>query len=105
MPIISAPNIAVQRTPTRSAIHPIIRPPTPDPSQANEAASDGIERMPSASAAISLSATAMIHAAPNAIARITRATVATIQDVLVSMEGDVGNMTGRAAFADRFGFG
>ena len=45
-----------------------------------------MERTPSTSAAISLSATAVIHAAPNAISIVTSATVATAQDALLSIE-------------------
>src|SRR5215468_7632180 len=85
-PIISAPDITVHRVPTRSAIWPIRMPPTPDPSQASALASAGIERAPPASAAMSLSATAMIQAAPNAIIMVSSATEATIQESLVSIE-------------------
>src|SRR6478736_1468203 len=85
-PIISAPHITVQRVPTLSAIRPIRMPPTPDPSQASALASAGIERTPPTSAAMSLSATAVIQAAPNAISIVTRAAVATAQEALVSIE-------------------
>src|SRR6185437_3217651 len=87
-PIISAPQITVQRVPTRSAMRPIRMPPTPEPSQASALASAGIERAPPASAATSLSATAMIQAAPNAIIMMNSATDATIQESLVSIEED-----------------
>src|SRR5690242_1592566 len=85
-PIINAPDITVQRVPTRSAIWPIRMPPTPEPSQASALASAGIERAPPASVAMSLSATAMIQAAPNAIIMMRSATEATIQESLVSIE-------------------
>ena len=85
-PIISAPQITVQRVPTRSAMRPIMMPPMPEPSQASALASDGIERMPSTSLAMSLSATAVIQAAPNAISMVNSATEATTQDRLLSIE-------------------
>src|SRR3954468_17942933 len=85
-PIISEPKITVQRVPTRSASRDIIMPPTPDPSHASALASAGTERDPPTSAAMSFSATAVIHAAPNDIARISSATEATAQEALVSME-------------------
>jgi hypothetical protein len=49
-----------------------------------------MERMPLTSAAMSLSATAVIHAAPNAISMVTSAAVATAHDLLDSMEETVG---------------
>src|SRR5262249_18462591 len=85
-PIISAPNMTVHRVPTLSAMRPIRMPPKPEPSQARALANAGIERTPSTSAAMSLSATAVIHAAPNAISIVTRATVAPAQHALVSIE-------------------
>ena len=86
-PIISAPNITVQRVPTRSAMRPIMMPPTPEPSQASALASAGIERVPPTSAAMSLSATAVIQAAPNAISHGARAPpMATTQDARLSIE-------------------
>src|SRR5450631_1941164 len=89
-PIISAPNITVQRVPMRSAIRPITIPPTPEPSQASALASAGIERVPPTSAAMSLSATAVIQAAPNDIPMMHSATEATTQDARLSIddEGD-----------------
>ena len=78
--IISAPPITVQRVPMRSAIWPIMMPPSPEPSQASELASAGIERAPPTSAAMSLSATAVIQLAPNAIISANSATKATTQD-------------------------
>src|ERR1700688_3991883 len=92
-PIINAPQITVQRVPTRSAMRPIKMPPVPVPSQASALASAGIERMPPTSAAMSLSATAVIRAAPNDIAMMNSATEATTQDALVSIdeEGDWDN--------------
>src|SRR5262245_58656487 len=85
-PIIKDPQITVHRVPTLSAILPIRMPPKPEPSQARALASAGIDRIPSTSAAMSLSATAAIHAAPNAISIVTSATVATVQDGLLSIE-------------------
>ena len=61
-------------------------PPAPKPIQASELASDGTERRPPVSAAIALSATMVIHGAPNDTARITSTTVATIHDDFVSIE-------------------
>src|SRR6185312_7565077 len=93
--IISEPKITVQRVPTRSAIRPIMIPPRPEPSQVSELASAGIERAPLTSAAMSLSATAVIQAAPNDIIIVSSATHATTQDALVSTDGDEGcNMRG-----------
>ena len=63
-------------------------PPAPDPSQASAQASAGIERAPSTSAAISLSATALIQAEPNAIAMMVSATEATTHEALVSIEDE-----------------
>ena len=87
-PIISAPQITVQRVPTRSAMRPMRMPPVPEPSQASALASAGIERAPPTSPAISLSATAVIQAAPNAIIMIRSAAEATTQESLVSIEED-----------------
>src|SRR5579863_2440497 len=85
-PIISEPKITVQRVPIRPAIWDMMMPPIPEPSQASELASAGTERDPPTSLAMSLSATAVIHAAPNDIASANSAADATAQDVLVSME-------------------
>jgi hypothetical protein len=63
-------------------------PPMPEPSQASPLASAGIERVPPTSPAMSLSATTVIQAAPNAIIMIRSATEATIQESLVSIEED-----------------
>src|SRR5665213_378080 len=87
--IISEPQITVQRVPTLSPMRPIRMPPAPLPSQASAEASAGIEREPFTSAAMSLSATAVIQAAPNAIAMMTSATKATTQDALVSTEAEI----------------
>src|SRR5262249_56918999 len=87
-PIISAPQITVHRVPTLSAILPIRMPPKPEPSQARALASAGIDRIPFTSAAMSLSATAVIHAAPNAISIVINAAVATVQEALLSIEED-----------------
>src|ERR1700712_3482610 len=89
-PIINEPKITVQRVPTRSAIRDMMMPPAPEPSHASELASAGTERNPPASLAMSLSATAVIQAAPNDIPSITSATEATAQEALVSTEADGG---------------
>ena len=49
--------MTVQRTPTRSAMRPMARPPIPDPSQASDPARAGTERPPPTSPAIASSAT------------------------------------------------
>src|SRR5262245_49759687 len=90
IPISRAPKMTVQRVPTLSASRPISMPPTPEPNQASALASAGIERIPSTSAAISFRATAVIHAAPNAISMVTSAAVATAHDLLDSTEDTVG---------------
>src|ERR1700722_9036247 len=87
-PIISEPNITVQRVPIRPAIRDMMMPPKPEPSHARELASAGTERDPPTSFAMSLSATAAIQAAPNDIARTKSAADATVQEVLVSMEAE-----------------
>ena len=81
-----APNVTVQRTPTRSATCPIMMPPKPLPNQTSATASAGTDRTPSTSAAIALSATVVIHGAPKASARITTEAAATTQDDLVSID-------------------
>src|SRR6185437_6731486 len=68
--IISAPNSTVQRVPTRSAMRPMMMPPTPEPSHASALAS------------------AVIQAAPNAIIMMNSATEATTQDARLSIEED-----------------
>ena len=79
--IISAPNITVQRVPKRSATRPIT---TPLARRIRPASASGertgTERAPPASAAMSLSATAVIQAAPNAISMVTSAAMATCHD-------------------------
>ena len=80
--------ITVQRVPTRSATRDMMMPPTPEPSQASELASAGMERDPPTSAAMSLSATAVIQAAPNDIPRMASAAEATAQEALVSTESE-----------------
>src|SRR4051794_4860724 len=85
-PIDNAPKITVQRVPTRSAIRDMMMPPMPEPNHANALARDGTERKPPTSPAISLSATAVIQAAPNDIPRIASAAEATTQEALVSTE-------------------
>src|SRR3954471_17323277 len=85
-PIINEPKIPVQRVPTRSATRDMMMPPMPEPSHASAPASAGTERDPPTSLAMSLSATAVIQAAPNDIPRTASATEATAQEALVSME-------------------
>jgi hypothetical protein len=85
-PIINEPKITVQRVPIRSAIRAMMMPPVPEPSQASALASAGTERDPPTSLAMSLSATAAIHAAPNDIPIMKRAAEATTQEALVSIE-------------------
>src|SRR6185369_1005005 len=62
-------------------------PPMPEPNHASAVASAGTERAPPVSAAMGLSATTPIHAAPNDTPRMTSERLATIQDVRVSIEG------------------
>ena len=57
------------------------------PSQASELASEGAERPPPISAAISFRATAVIQSAPNEVASSTTEMLPTIQEVRVSMLG------------------
>src|SRR5438270_1083173 len=101
-PIINEPKITVHRVPIRSAIRDMTMPPTPEPSQASALASAGTERNPPTSPAMSLSATAVIQAAPNDIARMKSATEATAQEALVSTEAEgncsiwEGNPVGRS---------
>ncbi len=87
-PIINEPKMTVQRVPTRSATRDMIMPPMPEPSHASELASAGTERNPPASLAMSLSAIAVIQAAPNDIPRTKSATEATAQEALVSTESE-----------------
>src|SRR4051794_34287275 len=102
-PIIIEPKITVQRVPIRSAMRDMTMPPTPEPSHASALASAGTERTPPTSPAMSLSATAVIQAAPNDIARMNSATEATVQEALVSTEpeGNCG-IWERIRLADRF---
>src|SRR5262245_63630128 len=60
-------------------------PPTDEPNQASELASDGAERAPPRSAAMDLRPTAVIHSAPNDSDRSATETEATIQEERVSM--------------------
>src|SRR4051812_16049488 len=102
-PIINEPTITVQRVPTLSAIRDMMMPPMPEPSHASALASAGTERAPPTSAAMSLSATAVIQAAPNDIPRMASATEATVQEALVSTEPE-GNCSigGEIRLADPF---
>jgi hypothetical protein len=83
---MTAPNITVQRTPIRSAIRPMTRPPRPTPIQASDPASAGVERAPLRSTAIVFKATTAIQGAPNEHAMASSETLATRQDSLVSIE-------------------
>src|SRR5882757_7137923 len=94
-PIINEPKITVQRVPTRSAIRDMMMPPMPEPSHASAPASAGTDRDPPTSLAMSLSATAVIQAAPNDIPRIANATEATTQEALVSTESEGDGSIGR----------
>src|SRR5436305_2330341 len=87
-PIINEPKITVQRVPIRSAIRDMTMPPMPEPSHASALASAGTERNPSTSLAMSLSATAVIQAELNDIARMKSATEATAQEAFVSTEAE-----------------
>ena len=64
----------------------MMMPPMPEPSQASALAKAGIERVPPTSAAMSLSATALIQAAPNAISMMSSTMEATTHDALLSIE-------------------
>ena len=66
--------ITAQRVPTRSAIRDMMMPPMPEASYASELASAGTERSLPTSLVMSLSATAVIQAAPNDILRTKSAT-------------------------------
>src|ERR1700683_5575641 len=79
--------MTVQRTPIRPAPRPIRRPPKPEPSQTSAPAKAGTARSPLTSAAMSLSATTVIHGAPNETAITRSAAVATTHDVRVSTDG------------------
>src|ERR1700692_3123051 len=90
-PIITAPPMTVQRTPTRSATRPMTMPPRPAPTQTSAPAKAGIERSPLTSAAMFFSATTVIHGAPKATAMTPSTTVATTQDWRVSTDGSDGD--------------
>jgi hypothetical protein len=64
-------------------------PPTPDPIHIRALAKAGIERSPLTSAAMSLSATSVIHGAPKATAMINKTTPATTHDLRVSTDEKV----------------
>ena len=63
-------------------------PPKPAPTQTSAPAKAGIERSPLTSAAMSLSATTVIHGAPNATAMTMSTVVATTHDCRVSTVGN-----------------
>src|SRR5689334_6425024 len=91
---ISDPNITVQRVPTRLATCPIRMPPPPTLSHAAALAKAGTDRAPPTSAAMSLSATVLIHTPPNAIVRTKRAVTAMRHDCAVSIDrGGEGGIT------------
>src|ERR1700712_3459121 len=85
-PIIVEPKLPARRVPPQSAIRDMMMPPMPEPSHASALASAGTERNPPTSLAMSLSATAVIQAAPNDIPRMKSATEATAQEALVSTD-------------------
>ena len=64
----------------------------PEPSQASALASAGTERVPPTSAAMSLSATALIQDEPNAIAMMVSAAAATTQEALLSIDEEECNI-------------
>jgi hypothetical protein len=73
----------------RSAIRPMGMPPTPIPIHIRALAKAGTERSPLTSAAMSLSATSVIHGAPKAIPMINKAAAATTHDLRVSTDENV----------------
>src|SRR5262249_8498240 len=83
-------------------MRPITRPPIEVPNQASALASDGTERVPPRSAAIALRPTAGIHSPPNERDISTTETVATTQEVRVSMLVGV-NMASRQNEAAKIG--
>ena len=68
-------------------------PPKPEPSQTSAPAKAGTERSPLTSAAMSLSATTVIHGAPKATAMTNSAAVATTHEVRVSTDGSDGDFS------------
>ena len=64
-------------------------PPTPAPIHISALANAGTERSPPTSAAMSLSATIVIHGAPKATAMTTRIMLATTHEDLVSTDETV----------------
>src|ERR1700742_1765521 len=86
---ITEPKMTVVRVPIRLATCDIRMPPTPQPTHASDVASDGIERDPPTSSAMSLSPTAVIQAAPYDMPSTTSAADATAQEALVSTETGV----------------
>ena len=58
------PDITTARTPIRSASHPIMMPPRPDPRYASDPAMAGAERAVSSSEAIGFNATTATSGAP-----------------------------------------
>src|SRR5665647_534305 len=94
--IISAPQLTVQRVPTRSAMRPMMMPPMPEPNQASALASAGTERTPPTSPAMSFNATAVIQAAPNDIISAHSAAAATTHEALVSIDDECDCNIGRS---------
>src|SRR5690349_4009842 len=99
--IITEPNMTVQRVPTRLATCPIRMPPPPAQSHAAALAAAGTARAPPTSAAMSLSATVLIHTPPNAIVSTASAVTAMRQDCAVSIDR-VGEAAGIVIPADRY---
>src|SRR5262245_41993561 len=75
-------------------------PPTDEPSQASELASEGAERAPPRSAAMDLRPTAVIHSAPNDSDRSATETEATTQEERDSMLDVVSTRPGGVYGAD-----
>src|SRR5689334_3724673 len=94
---MTAPKMTVARMPNFSAMRAMKMPPAPYPNQLSAIASAGTERRPPVSAAMTLSATTMIHGAPKQIERISVPITATFQDSFVSTEGTA-DLLGGCAF-------
>lgn len=81
---MAAPKKTVGRMPKRSAIQPKASAPVPEPSQASEYASAGVERALSKSAAISLRATTTTSGAPYENVKMKSTMVAASHEAPVS---------------------
>src|SRR3954464_10640725 len=84
--IITEPVMTVQRMPELLASRPISSPPTAPPNIDSDTASEGTCRAPPVSEAISFSPTAVIHGPPNDRPSRTSDTLATTQEVRVSID-------------------